>query len=51
MDKRTNIGRFSKRKRPNHKKALLLLILLALAILFYFNADSISSLFFNPTTP
>ncbi len=46
MEKRIEFGRFGQRKKPNYKKSLLLILVLIAIIIAYFYADNwISKLF------
>jgi len=47
MRNKTELGRYKKRKKPNHKITLLLLIILIITLLIYMKMDTLSAWLFN----
>ena len=47
MENKPKLSRFNKRKKPNYKKALLLILVLLAVIYFYGNADELLKTFFG----
>lgn len=43
----TEFNRFKKRKKPNYKRAIILLLILLAIVYLWFNAESIIAQFFN----
>jgi hypothetical protein len=41
MTNKSKLSRFNRRKKPNYKKALLLILVLLAVIYFYSNADTL----------
>ncbi len=47
MENKPQLSRFYKRKKPNYKKALVLILVLLAILYFYSNADELLKTFFG----
>ena len=47
MENKPKLSRFNKRKKPNYKKSLILILILLAVIYFYSNADVLLKTFFG----